>query len=398
MRKKIVLLFLVAVLVANAVLFQPTILYAETVSVSQLEQDLYSQVEQTLDELDFGDMETVLKNFDEHQNRIFYEKSFGAKVKSILSGELAVNYSSFFRALLDMVFNNVLRYIPLFAVVVAIGVMSGLLNNFKSKNGEKGVGDVIHFVCFCLIIVVISTSLTKLINMTRESIDSMKTQMDITFPILLTLTTALGASSSVGVYQPAVALLSGGITQIFTNIIFPLFIFAFVFCIIGNLSKSVKLDKYSSFISSIFKWLIGLIFTVFFAFLTIQGLSASSFDSVSIRTAKFTLKSYVPLMGGYLSEGFDLIMSSTILIKNAVGLTGIVVLVLSVLTPILNIMVFSLLLKGASAILQPLSDSRISNFLADCSKAVSMLMTCLLGIAFMYFLSTGLIMATANVL
>ena len=60
---------------------------------------------------------------------------------------------------------------------------------------------------------------------------------------------------------------------------------------------------------------------------SLQGIAVGSFDSLSIRTTKYTIKSYVPVMGGYLSDGMDLILSSTILIKNSVGLVGVLLII-----------------------------------------------------------------------
>ena len=172
---------------------------------------------------------------------------------------------------------------------------------------------------------------------------------------------------------------------------------SFVFAIISNLSNNIKLDKFSTFISSLFKWSVGLTFTLFFAVFTIQGISAGSFDSIGIRTTKFTVKSYVPVMGGYLSDGMDLILSSTLLIKNSLGLVGVLMIISTIISPILEIVICSLLLKLVSAILQPMGNSKISSFLTSTSKSITMLSSCIIAIGFMYIVSMGLIMTTANV-
>ena len=134
------------------------------------------------------------------------------------------------------------------------------------------------------------------------------------------------------------------------------------------------------------------------AFLSIQGITASSYDGVSIRTAKYAIKSYIPLLGGYLSEGFDVIMASSVLIKNAVGASGLILMFASIASPIIQIAVFSLILKLASAILEPLTDSRISEFIYTTGKTLTLLVTMIIGIAFMYLITVGLIMCTANYL
>ena len=102
-------------------------------------------------------------------------------------------------------------------------------------------------------------------------------------------------------------------------------------------------------------------------------------------------------MGGYLSDGMDLIMSSTLLIKNSVGLVGILMVISTILSPLLDIIVFSLMLKLVSAIIQPLGNSKTSNFLSSTSKSITMLSSAIIAIGFMYLVSIGLVMTTANV-
>ena len=171
---------------------------------------------------------------------------------------------------------------------------------------------------------------------------------------------------------------------------------SFVFGIITNMSDNVKLEKLSAFVFSLFKWSIGLVFTLFFAIFSLQGIAVGSFDSLSIRTTKYTIKSYVPVMGGYLSDGMDLILSSTMLIKNSVGLVGVLLIITTILSPLLEIIIFSLMLKLISAVLQPLGNSKTSNFLSATSKSITMLSTSVIAIGFMYLVIVGLVMTTSN--
>ena len=167
---------------------------------------------------------------------------------------------------------------------------------------------------------------------------------------------------------------------------------------IGNLSKNVSLSKFNEFISSIFKWVVGFVCTMFSAFLVVQGISAGKYDGISLKATKFAVKSYIPLIGGFISDGFDLIICSSILIKNAVGVVGIVLIILSIISPIIQILVLKFSLQLISAILQPVGDSRICEFCNGCSKILVYPIVLILAVAFMFFLSTGLIMSTANLI
>lgn len=358
----------------------------------ELEETIYSQLEN----LDLAQIESVLKGLGDDQLEVFGVSSFGDKVKKIVSGEFADGQQSIFKAIINLIFDDVLTFVPLLASIIIISIICGFLSNLKSDSSGKGVGDIIHFVCYGVVISIVMTAVVNLIQMTGKTINGLRSQMEVVFPLLLTIMTAIGGTMSVSIYQPAVALLSSAIMHIFTSVLMPIFIFSIVFTIISNLTSTVKLEKFTKFFQSTFKWIIGGIFTIFMAFLSIQGITASTYDGVSIRTAKYAIRSYVPILGGYLSEGFDVIMASSVLIKNAIGASGLLLMFSTIISPIVKIVVFILVLKLAAAILEPLTDARISDFIYSVSKSLSMLIVMILGVAFMYLITVGLIMCTAN--
>ena len=362
-----------------------------------IEEELSDYVNEQLSIIDFFELDKILDNYSGYESNIIDSNSFYDKVVKIINGDLSLNYNNLFEAFINIALDYILEIVPLLCTIVSIVILGSFISQLRSSIGSKSVNDVVHFVCYGIIIVLISTVVTKIIGITTDTLLNMKSQMEIIFPILLTLMSAVGGAVSVGIYQPAIVLLSSGIMEIFNAIILPLFILIFIFTIVQNISNTIKFDKFISFFSSSFKWIIGCVFTIFFAFLTIQGITANTYDGISIRTVKYTVKSYVPYLGGYLSDGFDLLLSSSIIIKNAIGITGVVLLLITILSPLVNILIFMFGLKLVSAILEPIADSRISNFLHNVAKSLSMLIACIIGVAFMYLISIGLIMCTCNI-
>lgn len=389
----------VILLVVQILLFQmiyPLSTFCADPQTEKLTAELNSTVVQELDEIDFEQLDVVVEEFEKGRTNIFSINNIKEKVYSIISGENALNYGNVLACIFSNLIESVIKYLPMLSVIIAIGVISNLMNGIKSKFNEKSTADLIHIVFFMAVVVLVVGMMSSLASITSNSIQSMTNQMNVLFPILLTIMVAVGAGASAGVFQPVVAIISTYVADIFSYFIFPLFMLSFVFDIISNFSSSVKLDKFSSFISSLFKWAVGISFTLFFAIMSIQGISAGSFDSVSLRTTKYTIKSYVPVMGGYLSDGMDLIMSSSILIKNSVGLVGALLVLNTILSPMLEIVVCGLMLKLCSAILQPLGSGKISNFLTSCSKTLTILSTCVIAVGFMYLVSIGLVMTSSN--
>ena len=377
----------------------PLFSYSGVAYADTSEEELIDQIEESvngqLEDLDLSGLESILNNLNKEQSEMFGSGTFIEKLQSILSGEFSDNAGSVWEGILGLIFDELLNFLPLIATIIAVAILSGMIGDLRGAN-SKSIADITHFVCYGVIIILVVSACTSILTLTSNTLQGLKNQIDVAFPILLTILTAIGGTSSVSVYQPAVALFSGTIMQIFTLVLMPLFIFSLVFTVISNLSSSVKLEKFSSFFNSLFKWITGAVFTIFMGFLIIQGITAGSLDTVSIRTAKYAIRSYIPILGGYLSEGFNVIMASSILIKNAIGASGLLLMFSSVIVPVVEIVLLMLCLKLTAGILEPLTDSRISNFISGVAKSLIMPIVLIIGVAFMYLIFMGLIICTGN--
>ncbi|MBR2029867.1 MAG: stage III sporulation protein AE, partial [Clostridia bacterium] len=318
--------------------------------------------------LDFSQGESVLEQLGIDEQELFGSNNFFDKVKSVLNGDFTQDTTGFLNAFFKLLFDKILNLVPVLVSISVIAILCGLISQLKSGFVSDSTSQIVFFVCFSIIIVIVIACVTNLLNQTSQTINLLKQQMNFAFPVLLTLMAGIGGVVSVKAYQPAVALLSGGIIEVVSNVILPMFIFSFVFSVVANLSKNVKLTKLTDFFKSATTTILVVTFTLFTAFLSIQGLTAGSFDSVSIRAAKFATKSYVPILGGYLSDGFDLIMASSVLIKNSVGVAGLVLLICSILSPIVQILGLSFGLKFVAAITEPVTDEKITSFLSSVSN------------------------------
>lgn len=369
--------------------------YAETEN-QDIEAELNENISNQLASLDTSGLDLILKDLS-NEAILGEGLTFSEKLGKIISGDLSIDVNSFLGYISNLFVEDIINFLPYICLIIAIAVLYSMVNSAHSGK-NKGISDLIHFVCYGATVIILIVWVTKLIGITTGTLNGLKSQMDIIFPLLLTIMTALGGNVSVNVFQPAMAILSGGVVSIFVNILLPIFIFTLVFIIISNLTTNIKFNKFSEFFSSSFKWIMGIVLMLFSAFVSIQGFMAGSIDSISIKTAKYTVKSAVPIIGGFLSDGVNLIMASSVLIKNAIGVGGLLILLATMLLPIINIIVFSFLLKFASAILEPIADSRITSFVSSISKVIQMLIAIIFGVAFMYFLIIGLVMCSTNVI
>lgn len=360
-------------------------------------EDIQDEVEDQLKDFDFDSIDKILAEFDSNQSALFGGISFFDKIVKLISGDFD-DGGNFWRSLLNVFLSNILSIIPIISLIIAISLLGNMLQGLKPSSNGKSMSNIIQFVTYGFIVILIMSIVTKMIALTTETLFSIKTQMDAIFPILLTFLTAIGGSVSVSVYQPAMAMLAGIIINLFTYILLPIFIFSIVFSIVSNLSGTIKLNKFTEFFTSTFKWLTGFIFTVFTAFISIQGITAGSIDGIGIKTAKFAIRSYVPMLGSYISDGMGLMLISSNLIKNAVGAAGLFMLLATILSPLIQLIIFILALKLIAGIVEPLGNKQISNLISSISKSMVLLIVILIGVSFVYFILMGLVMCSANIL
>ncbi len=128
----------------------------------------------------------------------------------------------------------------------------------------------------------------------------------------------------------------------------------------------------------------------------VSGLTASVRDGISIRAARFAVSKYVPIIGGYLSQGFDFLMAGNILIKNALGSSAIVLIVLGVAPTVMRLAVFTLTLKLTAALAEPMGGDRFCGILTSISKSSSMIATTVIAMTFLYILFLSMLIGTGN--
>jgi stage III sporulation protein AE len=360
---------------------------------SDVHRQLKENIEEQLGGIDTSLFDKFIYSLDDESGDIFGAGTFKEKIEKLLSGEIN-DMGGVLQAMLEIVFSQALKILPLIASVVALAVLGGLLAAVKSEKTKTG--GVIHFVCYIAIVLIVLNLIYRLVSSVVNAMRLITEFMSLIFPLILTLMTASGSAMSSGIYQPAVALLCGLVSGIIMGVIIPIFIASIVFNVVSNLTDNINVGKFADFFKSAGKWIIGVTFTVFMAFLSIQGILASTYDSVSIRTIKYAIGNSIPFVGGYIKEGFDLVTGSAVLIKNAVGVAGLIMLFCFVLAPVISLIVCSLGLKLTAAVCQPVSDPKVPKFLQATSSSFDMLIAAFAASAFMFFITLMLLLMTSN--
>lgn len=358
------LVLLITVIMVNSC----GIAYADTID------ELTDTVDQTLDGLDFSDIDSVAGDFID---------SVYDKIQQIINGQFdsAESFWNIFWELLGSSLSNVS------AAVVSVGIIMiilGLVKNTSDGLIGKSTQTVISFVGVCLIISSIVSILVDVYVSVFALMDKLASLSQASFPIMLTLLVANGGNAVSTVCQPSMVIFSSFVIELVKNVILPFSVSSMIFVAVSSISRNIRLNKTASTIQSISTWLLGIVFMFFSAFTTVQGIGASTIDSVSFRAAKFAAKNYVPILGGYLAEGFDMVVASTTLVKNSFGIVCVLAIFLMIINPLSTILATNLSVQILTSVCEPIVDEKYVTMLSKLSKCLSFLGVLVIAVAFMF--------------
>lgn len=344
------------------------------------------------------DLSELQKYLDEHGDNYLFNFGNTAKeiVEYLIHGNLQTDYNGYLAELFSIIFKNVISLIPAFAAVTAIGLLSAIASAAEGSILGKSTSKIIHLACYSLIVLMLSSMLVSIVDGCLSCIHALKRQIEIFTPILATLTVLTGGTSSAAIYQPSAIFLSGGAVEIVSAFIFPATIGVVIFNFLSRFNPQISFSGVTALLKSIMKWVIGITVTVFSIFITAQSSASSLFDGIIFKATKYVVSNSVPMVGNFLSSGFDMLSSAGLLIKSSVGVCGIILLLFEIIQPVILLVSFSVILKIVGAIVQPIGENSLYGMLSDLSKDIEFFVAGILTVAFMYALVIMLIINSAN--
>ena len=367
----------------------------KTAYADEGEDQLNQSISDLLKDLDLSELQSYL---DEHENAFLsgFGNSAEEIIEYLIKGNLGSDYGSYLGELFSVIFKGVISLIPAFAEIAAISLLSAIVSAAEGNIMGKSTSKIVHFVCYAMIILIVCAMLTGIISDCVSTVKNIKKQIEIITPILATLTVLTGGSSSAAIYRPSAIFLSGGAVEIVSGFIFPATIAVIILNLMSKLNPQMSFSGVTALLKSIMKWVIGITVTVFSIFITVQSSASGLFDGILFKATKYVVGNSVPIVGNFLSSGFDMLTSAGLLIKSSIGVCGLILLLIEILQPVIALAAFSLILKFVGAIVQPIGENVLYSLLSDLSKDIEYFIAGLLTVAFMYALIIMLIINSAN--
>jgi len=353
-------------------------------------------LDQQKNALDLGELEQFIQQVDKEVSSYFPDLSLSGMIEAFKKGELKISPQELLKGIARGFILEVSANLDLLGKLLIIAVLCSVLLNLSSAFEQGTVAKMAYFVCLLALITIALGSFNMAVSTGLASINRMVDFMKLLLPILLVLLTAMGGLTSVALLQPFLMVsisIMGIVTQ---GIIFPLIYLSALISIANNISERFRISRLAGFIKQMTKVGIGLILTLFIGIITVEGVAGGVVDGVTLRTAKFMTGAFVPVAGSMFADALDAVMGGSLLLKNAIGLTGALVLGAIVVFPVLKILAIAVIYRLAAALLQPFGDTLIADTLEDMAGSLFLVFAAVASVAIMFFLAITIIVGTAN--
>lgn len=404
MKKTAVLLIVTGIILALSFLFFSIPYQAEaseTSAFSQENQDSQTAVSEQdlkskLSELDFSSIEKFLEDINSDLSSYIPELNMMEVIGKIARGELEFSIAAIFTGLLKYLFKEMVANSRLLGQLLILAVLCAILQNVQSAFEKGTVGKAAWSVCFLVLLTLALGSFTMAIQTGREAIEDMVSFMQAMIPVLITLLTAMGNVTTASLFHPLTLMVLSTISTLIKNLVFPLIFFAVILGLANNITSRVQVSKLAGLFKQWSIGLLGLFFTVFLGFMAVQGIAGSVADGVALRTAKFGIGVFVPVVGKLFSDTLEAVIGTSLLLKNAVGLVGILAVFFICAFPVLKIVSLMLVYKVAGAIIQPIGDKLIADSLNVMGNALTLVFVSVTAVGIMFFFVIAIVVGAGD--
>ncbi|AEG61297.1 stage III sporulation protein AE [Desulforamulus ruminis] len=317
-------------------------------------------------ELEMNKLEEFVEHLNQEVEGAIPHFGFQEMVSQLIKGDFSWQLSDILTGLLKYLFKEVVANASLLGKLVVLAVICAVLQNLMSAFDRGTTGKLAYAVSYMVLVSLAVGSFALALNIGREAVDNMVHFMQALLPLLLTLLAAMGGVASTAIFHPIIFGAIAAIGTVVKVIIFPLIFFSAVLTILSNLSERFQVSRLADLMKTVGMAVMGLCSTVFLGLLALKGVAGSVTDGIAIRTAKFATDAFIPVVGGMFSDALDAVIGSSLLIKNAVGIAGVVVIFTLTILPMLKIFAVAFVYKLAGALIQPVGDKQM----ADCLTAL----------------------------
>ena len=306
------------------------------------------------------------------------------------------NFTKIGRGIMQYFLRELVFNLRLLGELLLLAMALAILQNIKHAFESETVSQLAFGLCFLVVIALVLNSFKVMFLIARGALDQMTGFMYTVVPLLFTLIVAGGGLSTATIVHPL--LLSGVsiMAGLVNNIVFPLMMLAGVMGMAHFLVEGFQVNKLANLLKTIALGFLGTAMALFIGLITIRGFAASVSDSLALRTAKYFTSTFLPVVGGAISDTMEMAIGCSQVVKAGLGVFGLGTIVIITVFPLLKILAVAMIFQLSSAAVQPLGNNRLADALQTVSGTFLNVFGAVAVVGLMFFIAIAILVGVAN--
>lgn len=337
---------------------------------------------------------SFIKEAQKYTENTFEEININELFTSAITGKIDNN--TILKSIINLIGKEVLDCTTVLGSILIIIVIHSILKSISEGLENKSISQITYYVQYILIVTLIMKNFADVLQMVKTSIQSLVGFMNSLVPLLITLMLTTGNFASAGILEPIILFIITFIGNFITTILLPFVLISTALAIVSKVSSKIQIDKLSKFFNSIVVWILGVVLTLFVGVISVEGSLSSTVDGITAKTTKAAVSNFIPVVGKILGDAVDTVIGCSNILKNAVGIVGVIVVISICVGPIIKLAILMGLYYLTGALCQPIADEKIVKLLEEMGNTFKMLLAIMCSVSVMLIVGTTLVLKITN--
>lgn len=321
------------------------------------------------EELDYDDIQNALNQGLSKEDTFQFQEY----VTDLTTGEETLSFQGVMKKLFSILTSEIKSNMGNLIKLLTIAVIAAVFTNFSHTFQNSQVAEIGFYVTYLLMFVILASTFIQATSISSDTITKLLDFMKALVPTYcMTVAFCTGASTSVLYYEGILVLITV-VNVVLIKVIIPLANIFMMATLADNITAEDTLSKLTELLSTVIKWVLKTLLAVVIGIGTVQSLIAPALDQVK-RSSIIRATDMIPGVGGILSGVTETVLGAGVLLKNCVGVAGMVAVFAICAVPLIKLLIFVLIYKVLAAAIQPISDKRVVNCVSACAQATGLLL------------------------
>ncbi len=301
-------------------------------------------------------------------------------------GEIPLSAKGLLSELFESLFGEVLSVLKSMMLVVALAVLSSLLEGLSGGISKEGAYSIARYVCFIAVVGLAARVFYDVINSAGSAIENLALFMRCIVPIMITSLITSGAVVSASALEPFLLGITEAALSLIQYVFMPLVMIGTALGIVNSISSELKTTGLISLINKTVKYGLSVLLTIFVAFAGLKSIASAGTDGLTLKLTKFASSNLIPVVGGILSDAVETVMNCSAVIKNALGVVGVIIIFFIAVMPILRLTASLLVFRLVAAVCEPIGNKGAAECITVMGDGISTAFSMLAAVTVMFIM------------